>query len=97
MWRLYLNSQRKFEFAFVERNGRYIAGSKQGYENKSDAVKQLRKICKNSYQDESGEEMVKYYYIPVYNKWFNDGNWVTFKPYKPIRKQKKSPQQEFNC
>jgi hypothetical protein len=40
MWHLYKNANGKFEFAFINK-GRYIAGTKQGYERGSDAKRVL--------------------------------------------------------
>lgn len=40
MWHLFKHTNGKFDFAFISK-GKYIAGSQQGYENRSDALKSL--------------------------------------------------------
>lgn len=43
MWHLFINSDNLFEFAFVSK-GRYIVGSKQGYERRAKALSALKSI-----------------------------------------------------
>lgn len=37
MWHLFKNNQNQFEFAWINK-GRYVCGTRQGYENRSDAL-----------------------------------------------------------
>lgn len=40
MWHLFKHKNKTFDFAYVV-NGKFICGSNQGYENRSDAIKTL--------------------------------------------------------
>jgi uncharacterized protein YegP (UPF0339 family) len=67
MWHLFRNKQKQFEFAFISK-GRYIAGTKQGYENRSDALSALNFLVRKPMpggsfyailvQDNTGEKPV---------------------------------------
>lgn len=62
MWHIYKNKQNKFEFAFI-RKGRYIAGTKQGYNRMSTAIESLvscREVVAGYFevQDDTGEKPV---------------------------------------
>jgi hypothetical protein len=65
MWHLFKNNQQLFEFAFINK-GNYIAGTRQGYENRSGALKSLNTLVRKPslgmyfagilVQDDTGEK-----------------------------------------
>lgn len=65
MWHLFKNNQKLFEFAFISK-GEYIAGTRQGYENRSDALSALNHLARKSIiyygsilvQDDTGKEPI---------------------------------------
>lgn len=45
MWHLFKNKKKQYEFAFISK-GDYIAGTRQGYENRFDALKSLNYLVR---------------------------------------------------
>lgn len=87
MWHIYCNKRGLFEFAYISK-GRYIAGTRQGYERKKAALKALAKLgntkeTRVTVQDDTEElKLSKVYSL------HNEGNWsflgvTKTKAYKP--------------
>lgn len=69
MWHIYRNKQGKHEFAFIKR-GKYIVGSKQGYERKKTLVKSLVSVIfdenvktVNQFEDKPPKVVSVYCYV----------------------------------
>lgn len=83
MWRLYKNKQNKFEISFVTKQGEFIVGSKQGYENRKDAVDSIRLVGRgDDFQDETRLNPVRYYICNPFTAAYIKMNGHTVAPYK---------------
>lgn len=72
MWKLSKNKAGKFEIAYYTSNGRQFVKSRQGYNNRKDAVTPLLELGVSEYKDETGKSPVMYFFDSYIDKWVRE-------------------------
>lgn len=53
MWHLFKNAEHQFNFAFIHFNSKFICGTRQGYENRKEAIEILLNMLDSTRDEET--------------------------------------------